>query len=52
MRRVFRINHDDPRVGYDGEWSQDVDFSFTSTLGAPHAFYVLFRGTVHAQWTH
>jgi len=55
MSQALRINHDDPQVGYDGEWSQDVNFAFTSssaTLGVPNAFYILFRGTVDTQWAH
>ena len=55
MNQVLRINNDDPRITYDGEWGQNVKYSFTSSnsiIVGRNAFFLMFRGTLHTQWTH
>jgi len=50
MNQTLRINNDDPRVTYNGEWAQGDQYSFTtvtSTIGGVFSFFLMFRGVIH-----
>jgi len=46
MSQVLRINNNDLRIMYKGDWGQDIPYTYTETSFISE-LRILFRGTVN-----